>query len=309
LISNPMREKLRQQFLDFLRFERGLSLHTLQAYRRDLADLHEFLQKDGELGLDKLSELSQIKHQDLRLWLGALLQAQLKPRSIARKVSAVRCFFDYLRNQALIDANPAQRLKLPKIGRSLPVFLKEPEVEQLLAPERFADTFRGQRDRCLLELLYGCGLRRSEVIALKTSDLTFNPPSLRISGKGNKQRFVPFGPTLTEVLGSYLQWAKAEGLTLDGPLLMRENGQGLYPNLVYRIVKQQMGLAGDLPKGSPHVLRHTYATHLLDRGADLNAIKELLGHQSLAATQVYTHNSISKLRSVHKLTHPRAEHS
>ena len=304
-----MQEQLRQQFLDFLRFERGLSKHTLQAYRRDLADLHEFLQTDGELGLDDLSGLSKVKHQDLRLWLGELLQAQLKPRSIARKVSAVRSFFDYLRQQDVIDFNPAHRLKLPKVGRSLPVFLKEQEVEQLLDPGRFADNFIGQRDRCLLELLYGCGLRRSEVIALKTSDITFNPPSLRVSGKGNKERFVPFGPTLTEVLGSYLRMAKSEGLTLNGPLLMRQNGQKLYPNLVYRIVKQQMGLAGDLPKGSPHVLRHTYATHLLDRGADLNAIKELLGHQSLAATQVYTHSSISKLRSVHKLAHPRAEHS
>jgi len=302
-----MQNDLLSSFERYLRVERQLSAHTWRAYRRDLADLERYLQAEGAASLDTLVGVQALTHRRLRQWVGYLLQQGLKPRSVSRKVSALRSYLSYLRRQELIDHNPAQRLQLPKVKRSLPNFLKERETEALFEDLVFPDGFEGERDRCLLELLYGCGLRRSELIALGPQDMSFDPPSLRVQGKGARERMVPFGPTLAQALRRYLEAAHDAGLTLDRHLLVRPGGESLYPKLVYRIVNRYLGEVSSLDRRSPHVLRHTYATHLLDRGADLNAIKELLGHQSLAATQVYTHNSISKLKAVHQQAHPRAE--
>ncbi len=302
-----MTRDLRAPFEQYLTKERNLSPHTHAAYRRDLLDLEIFFQEKNGFSPLNSDEIKKVTHRDLRIWVGHLMQLGLKPRSISRKVSAVRSFFDYWQRQGAVSNNPARKLNLPKVKRELPAFLKEAETQTLLDEISFPQTFEGERDRCLLELLYGCGLRRSEVIGLQVSDIQFNPPALKVRGKGNKDRIVPFGPTLDVALKRYLNAAKEAGIQPREELLVRPSGEPLYPNLVYRVVQRYLSLVTTLHTKSPHVLRHTYATHLLDRGADLNSIKELLGHESLAATQVYTHNSIRKLKSVHKQAHPRAE--
>lgn len=307
--KQTMEKDLWSIFETYLRTERNLSSHTVDAYRRDLHDLAQFLQSKEQPSPFTSAGLQNLHHRDLRLWVGELMQQKLKASSISRKVSAVRSYLDHWQRQGLLAHNPARKLHLPKVKRSLPAFLKESETEHLLDGIEYPETFEGRRDRCMLELLYGCGLRRSELIGLQTTNITFDPPTLRVRGKGNKERFVPFGPTLSAVLRQYLSHAREEGISLHQALLVRPGGEPLYPKLVYRRVQQYLDQVSSLHQKSPHVLRHTYATHLLDQGADLNAIKELLGHQSLAATQVYTHNSIRKLKAVYKQAHPRAESS
>lgn len=303
----PPPMSLQAAFLDHLRTSRHASPHTCRAYASDLAALDAFVQAQGLGSPFEATGAAAVDHRLLRLWMGDLLGRDLSPRTVARKLSAARTYFQYLHRQGHISQNPAGRMHLPKPSRDLPVFLKEADIRDLLDGLAAPDSFEAERDRCLLELLYGCGLRRSELLALQRSDLSFVPPTLRVRGKGKRERMVPFGPHLAAVIQRYLARAKAEGIATEAALLVRPDGQPLYGELVYRIVRRALDSVSALQRRSPHVLRHTYATHLLDRGADLNAIKELLGHQSLAATQVYTHNSISKLKAVHKQAHPRAE--
>jgi len=302
-------KSLRPAYETYLRTTRGYSVHTQRAYLRDLDDLNDFLGKETEGPLFNPDRIDTLTHRHIRHWMGNLMGRNLSTRSVARKLSAVRTYLAYLHRKGIIAENPAGRMHLPKPERRLPSFMKENEVELLLDQLEFSDTFEGVRDKCLLELLYGCGLRRSELIGLKRGDISFQPPSLRVHGKGNKDRIVPFGPHLVGVLERYMDRADRESVSLSQAFLVRPNGKPLYPKLVYRIVNQHLSAVSSLKQRSPHVLRHTYATHLLERGADLNAIKELLGHQSLAATQVYTHNSIQKLKDIHLLAHPRAETS
>ncbi|RMG69231.1 MAG: hypothetical protein D6722_10845, partial [Bacteroidetes bacterium] len=230
----------------------------------------------------------------------------LSYRSLARKLSAAKTYFRFLQQRGLLDNNPAATVTVPRYDKPLPAFLKESEAEALLDGKHFPAGFEGARDRLMLELLYGCGLRRAELISLRLADLDRYGRTLTVTGKGNKTRRLPYGQHVATALDTYLEAAQAEDVSLDQALLVRPNGAPLYPKLVYRLVRQYVGQVASLAHRGPHVLRHSYATHLLDRGADLNAIKELLGHSSLAATQVYTHNSISKLKRVHNQAHPRA---
>ncbi len=298
---------LLDSFIQYLTVSRGVSPHTVKAYQTDLAGLDAFVQGEALDSIYALAGASAVDHRLLRMWIGELLGRDLSPRSIARKLSAARSYFRYLHRQGHLSANPAGRLHIPKANRSLPIFLHENDIRDLLDGLEEASSFEAERDRCLLELLYGCGLRRSELVALRRSDLSFSPPSIRVRGKGQKERILPFGPHLHGVIERYLARAQAEGVSTEAALLVRPDGQPLYGELVYRIVRRELTQISALQRRSPHVIRHTYATHLLDRGADLNSIKDLLGHQSLAATQVYTHNSISKLKTVYKQAHPRAE--
>jgi len=205
-----------------------------------------------------------------------------------------------------LPANPVASLKLPRFEQKLPVFLKETETEHLFERVDFGDDFSGRRDRALLELLYGCGLRRSEIVGLRPENVDLYQRQLRIMGKGGKERIVPFGKAVAEAQQAYLELRQQLLAPDPAAFFLKADGQPLYPKLVYRLVQKYLAVVSSRTQLSPHVLRHTFATHLLDRGADLNAIKELLGHASLAATQVYTHNSISKLKSVYAQAHPRA---
>jgi integrase/recombinase XerC len=294
---------LRDQFESYLRSERQYSPHTCRAYLDDLDALDAFRRESGLPSVFEPAGAAAARHPELRRWLAQLVREGLAARSLARKRASMQAYFAFAVREGVCAANPATRLRTPRIEKKLPAYLREAEAEQMLDPTSFAPDFTGQRDRCLLELLYGCGLRRAELISLRHDSVDRYGQTLRVAGKGGKARVLPFGRHVREALDSYLDAAAAAGIPLAGPLLVRPGGEPLYPKLVHRIVQQYAPAA----PAHPHALRHSYATHLLDRGADLNAIKELLGHSSLAATEVYTHNTISKLKAIHALAHPRAE--
>ncbi|MEL7339961.1 MAG: tyrosine-type recombinase/integrase [Bacteroidota bacterium] len=298
---------LLEQFQQYIRIEKQFSAHTVSAYELDLRQLAIFLAQDYELDLFDREHLPRLNHKHLRAWMGQLLEEGLSARSVSRKLSSAKRYFRFLQREGIIELNPAKRIKVPRFEKKLPAFLKESETEHLFDLLEFPDTFVGKRDRAMLELLYGCGLRRSEIVGLRFTDLDHFNRSLRVRGKGNKDRIIPYGKHVSAALEDYLHEVEAAKLPQQNALFMREDGQEIYPQLLYRVVKKYLGLISSLQQKSPHVLRHTFATHLLDHGADLNAIKELLGHSSLAATQVYTHNSIGKLKKVFHQAHPRAQ--
>jgi integrase/recombinase XerC len=296
---------LRENFEAYLRFERNFAENTRIAYLNDLDSFSSFLQEQGG-SLFEEEGARQIRHRSLREWMGAMLASGISHRSVARKLSAVKTYFHFLKRKGVLTLNPANRVKVPKFEKNLPSFLKESETSRMLDEIPFPATLEGHRDKAILELLYGCGLRRSELIRLCFPDLDMYAQTIRVTGKGRKVRILPFGTAIRKSLEAWLVARTEAGLQSRGPLFVRPGGEPLYPQLVYRMVLRYTGLATGASGKSPHVLRHTFATHMLDRGADLNAIKEMLGHSSLASTQVYTHNTISKLKSVHALAHPRA---
>ncbi len=300
---------LRTAFASYLKHLKRASENTQQAYLRDLDQLGAFLQEKHSTPLFDEASVKDITHRMLRTWISALREHDCTPRTVARKMSAVRTYFKYLKSEGKVAANPASRLHIQQKGRSLPVFLQEAETQTLFTEIEETDdgSFAHARNQALIELLYGCGLRRAEVIGLKASQVDLAANQVSVLGKGNKQRIVPFGKKVHDSLQHYLRVANEKAIPVETHFFVLENGLPLYPNLVYRVVNKYLGQVSSLKKRSPHVLRHTFATHLLDHGADLNAIKELLGHAGLAATQVYTHNSIAKLKSVHEKAHPRAE--
>jgi integrase/recombinase XerC len=298
---------LARKFQAFLRNEKQYASHTLDAYVRDLAQLSDFLEKEYSLHLFQAESVSAITHKQLRAWMGELMVKGLAGSSVARKLSAAKTYFQYLLRSGLLTQNPASRLKVPRYEKKLPHFLKERETDYLFEGLEFAQDLMGQRDRAILELLYGCGLRRSELVALKKSQLDLYSQTVRVMGKGNKERVIPFGKHVLAALQDYEAQRQAAGFGDQEAYFLRQDGQAIYGQLVYRLVNKYLSQVSSLQKKSPHVLRHTFATHLLDNGADLNAIKELLGHSSLASTQVYTHNSIAKLQKVFNQAHPRAK--
>lgn len=296
-----------KDFLQYLQIQRNYSQATISAYSRDLKDLAEYLHNQEEKDLFEIAVIKNLEHRSFRNWVGDLAEKKITNRSIKRKLAAVRAFFSYLKKKSIISHNPMASIKLPKTESKLPVFLKESETEFLFEQVVFPDTFEGIRDKCILEILYGCGLRRSEIKNLQFSDIDFYAKLLRVTGKGNKMRFVPFGNHVFIAIELYQKKSNELNLNIQDTFFVRINNKALYDSLIYNITQKYLPLASTTvaPQG-PHVLRHTYATHLLNAGADLNDIKELLGHSSLAATQIYTHNSISKLQNIHKMAHPRA---
>lgn len=299
---------LRHSFETFLQHEKRVSAHTLRAYMDDLDAFHAWALAQCGADIFSPAAVGNIGHRQLRSWMGSLAAQGLKNRSIARKLSSVRAYFRHLHSTGRLISNPATRLRqFKQSGRKLPAYLREAEAAALFDPGAFPDTFEGARDRAILELLYGCGLRRAELLALRLADLNLATRLLRVTGKGAKERLVPFGAHAAEALQRYQQAADNAGFSLTGSLFLSAAGAPAYPMLIYRLVQANIARVSAIQKRSPHVLRHSYATHMLDQGADLNAIKELLGHSSLAATQAYTHTSISKLKTAHQLAHPRAQ--
>lgn len=296
------------QFLQYLQTQKNYSEHTINAYRRDLGELQEFLlahySREGIEGVDSAENVS---YKQIRGWLASLLKSGQSPRTAARKLATVKSFFNYLHRQQLIAANPAEKVQSPKFSKKLPAFVTEKEVQKMLDDIEFEDSFEGVRDRCILEVLYGCGLRRAEIISLNTSDINLYQEQLKVRGKGSKDRIVPFGKAVATAIETYLAARNLAGHEEKSFFFLRKNGESIYPSLLYRVTRRYMGMIDSPQQKSPHVLRHSYATHLLNEGADLQAIKELLGHSSLAATQVYTHHSLARLKSIHKQAHPRSE--
>ncbi len=290
-------------FLRYLEYEKRCSPHTVKAYANDLGQFFDFASQTYSV-----QNTAEISHQHIRSWIVALMQQQLTARSINRKLSTLKTYFKYLQKHSLVEHNPMLKVIAPKIARRLPVVVQKEQLDQLLDDLPFADDFSGWRERTILETLYCTGMRRSELIGLQLADIDFGKQLIKVTGKGNKERLIPFGRRLDELLKHYLN-ARQEAFPPPSPaqLFLTDKGKPLYPKYVYNLVNRYLALVTTVEQRSPHVLRHSFATHLSDNGADLNAIKELLGHSNLSATQIYTHNSIEKLRQVYQQAHPKAE--
>ena len=292
------------EFLDFLRYEKRFSPHTVTSYQTDLTQFAAYLLAEYEV-----SDLAQATHPLIRGWVVSLMSQNLDPRTVNRKVACLRSFYKFLLRTHRIATNPMLRVKAPKMAKKLPEFVPEESLNRLLNSFEFEDSFAGVRDQLVLETLYGTGIRLSELLGIMDDDLDSSARTVRVTGKGNKQRLVPLNPSLLLVLEKYHARRATEfGLVAPGsPLLRTDKGAPLYEKLVYRTVKKYLSqVSTSTAHQHPHALRHAFATHLLGKGADLNAIKELLGHASLAATQVYTHLSVDRLKSVFEQAHPRA---
>ena len=289
-----------EDFLEHLRYQKAYSPLTLKAYSRDLWELTSFLQDEFE------TELGDLTREHLRSWLVFLTQEkELKPSSVARKFASVRSFFQYALRKGLMRTDPSLGLKPPKVQAALPKIVKEQELLDLLASERFPDGWEGTRDRLILEMFYQTGMRRAELIGLKWSDVFYSESQIRVIGKRNKERRIPLMPHLIRELNEF-QSISADFLgTSSDHVFTGKRGGRMSPGLVYKVVNHY--LQGTFSsQNSPHVLRHSFATHMLDKGADLNSLKELLGHASLAATQVYTHNSLEKVKKAYEQAHPKS---
>ncbi len=289
-----------ESFLKYLSSEKRYSVHTIDAYRKDLAQVKEFLQKDFEIEL-----VEDAKHVHLRAWVVHLMEAGISPKSVNRKIATLKSLFKFLLGRELVESNPTTKLKPLKTDKELPTFLKEGEIVKLLDQLEFGDDFQGKRDQLLLELFYATGMRLSELTGLKDSDVSFYDKTIKVLGKRNKERIIPISDTLIYMIREFIEVKKNEGLSSEF-LILTDRGAKTYPMFIQRKVKKYLGPITTLSKKSPHILRHSFATHLLNKGADLNAVKDLLGHTSLAATQVYTHNSIEKLKAAFDQAHPKA---
>jgi integrase/recombinase XerC len=297
---------LSQHFFQHLQAARNYSPNTLVAYQHDLEGFSEFLKQAYELDLDTVEGAKAVHHRMIRAWMGSLHQEGVGARSMARKNASLSAFFKWLMMNGQLEKNPAKMVKAPKFEKKLPSFLREESVEELFGQVEFGEGWEGSRDKCLLEVFYSSGLRRAEIISLQFDAIDFSQQTLRVMGKGRKERVVPFGDKARVAMQEYMKACEDQRLNYRDAFFVKKDSEPLYPKLVHNIVDKYLKQASTLAKTSPHVLRHTFATHLLNRGADLNAIKEMLGHSSLAATQVYVHNSISKLKEVYSKAHPKA---
>lgn len=297
---------LGEDFRTYLEVEKNYSEHTVKAYVRDLKSFREFIQTAYEFDPLAPEELDGPTHRMIRAWMGDLMDSGISKRSVARKVASLNSWFRWLQKTGRLETNPAKKVSVPKYDKKLPTFLQKDSIETLFQGIEYPEGFPGARDRALLEVLYSCGLRRSEIIGLQFSNINFPDRTLKVMGKGRKERVIPFGRAAESSMRLYMQEADNEGLSYREHFFVKKDGNKLYPKRVHQIVETYLKQASTLSKTSPHVLRHSFATHLLDNGADLNAIKEMLGHSSLAATQVYLHNSISKLKKVYDQAHPKA---
>ena len=289
-----------QSFLSYLTFEKRYSQHTIISYQTDLELFMVFL--SGQYAETKIDSITA---SFIRSWLADLKVDNISAKSINRKISALKSFFKYLVKQGVITKTPMVTIVSPKISKRLPAFVEEKNTDTLFKYVEFGDDWKGKTDRLILSLLYHTGMRLSELIGLKEQQVDEGYSQLKVLGKGNKERIIPVSKDLLKEIKDYLSQkpARLPDITY---VLVNEKGKPLYPKYVYNTVKKYLGMVTTLEKKSPHVLRHTFATHLMNHGADLNAVKELLGHASLAATQVYTHNTIEKLKDVHKMAHPKA---
>jgi integrase/recombinase XerC len=283
-------------FLHFLQFEKRYSPHTIDSYSSDISQFQSFLTERAFLSFGEVSQ------RVIRSWMVDLNEKKCSPRSINRKLTAIRTFFKWLYSKGMIENNPAKSLRGLKTGRQLPTFARESEMESTQWEHVFPAGFEGLRDQLMVELIYQTGVRRAELIHLKMRDVGID--FIRVLGKRNKERIVPISPSLSGLLEAYKHAKKSNGHESDS-LLVLNNGKDLYPKFVNRKIKMYLSMTTNMDKQTPHVLRHTFATHLLNRGAGLETIKVLLGHSNLAATQVYTHNTFAKLNSIYAYAHPR----
>lgn len=293
---------LLKSFITYLTHEKRYSQHTTAAYQKDLFQFGEYIRNELHI------EVTEVKHTHLRSYMVSLMEDKTSENTINRKISALRSFYKFLHRTQKINQNPALLIKAPKIPKRLPVFVDDQKMNVLLDSKNYFDeSFESVRDHIVIELLFGTGMRLAELLQLKDSDIDIYSGTIKVLGKRNKERIIPISKQLVNQVNEYVAQKKLQNFDNNLPnLIVTNKGTAAYPKLIYRIVTSYLNHISTNDKKSPHVLRHSYATTLLNAGADLNAIKELLGHASLAATQVYTHNSIERLKTIYKQAHPKA---
>lgn len=292
--------EVQESFISYLQYEKRCSSHTIKAYKNDLDQFVEFCTNMvGEFNVNKVDS------KLVRQWIVSLMNHEVSARSVSRKITTLKSFYKHLMKLGVADSNPANGLALPKIRKKLPSFVEEDKLSQLLDNGYFDNDFLGTRDKLIVTMFYGTGIRLSELIGLKETDIDRRNSQIKVLGKRNKERIIPYPVSINQLIEQYVILKNAIDCESTEMLFVTEKGTPVYEKLVYRIVTQNLSKVTLLEKKSPHVLRHTYATHLLNNGADLNAVKELLGHSNLAATQIYTHTTFKKLHDIYKQAHPR----
>ncbi len=289
-------------FMEYLQFEKRYSSNTIISYRKDISDFFDFINAN----FDDV-ELKYINHNFIRSWLASLKGKGLGAKSIKRKISSLKSFFKYQLKIESIEVSPMSKVISPKVGKRLPVFVKESETKNLIELLNSAnEDWKTLNAKILISVFYATGMRLSELIGLKENQVDFSRSQIKVLGKGSKERVIPVSKGIVEMIKEYQQLKRKEFEKTEDSLLVTEKGKKIYPKYAYLLVNKYLSESSTLEKKSPHILRHTFATHLMNNGADLNAVKELLGHSSLASTQVYTHNTIEKLKNVHKKAHPKS---
>lgn len=308
-----------ERFVKYLQYEKRFSPHTVTAYQNDLKQFFLHTATSGQhakLPADEIdtkvtllvANISSITYNDIRDWIVELMNHQQTAKSVNRKIAALRTFFKFLVREGLITQNPASKIQAPKIPKRLPVVVEEDKIMSLLSnSDNFEDSFTGVRDKLIIEMLFGTGIRLAELVGLKDSDVNLYDNTIKVLGKRNKERIIPINNELKGLLIIYLNLKKSEDFSNNSlTLFVTSKGAKAYPKMIYLIVHKYLSYISTQDKKSPHVLRHSFATSLLNNGADLNSIKELLGHANLSATQIYTHNSVERLKSIYKQAHPKA---
>ena len=289
-----------ESFINYLKYEKRNSSHTVLAYKKDLDQFVSFCtEMVGDF---------DVKRPDAKLvrsWIVSLMEQGLTPRSVNRKISTLKAFFRFLMKNDIVETNPAINIPLPKIRKKLPNFVEENKLHHLLDDGYFSDDFTGIRDKLIITLLYGTGIRRDELLKLRERDFDTKGYLIKVLGKRQKERIIPYPRSINSLFQQYLEIRNRAIGNSPAALLVTEKGTPIYEKLIYRVVNKYLELVTTIEKKSPHVLRHSYATHLLNNGADLNAVKELLGHSNLSATQIYTHTTFEKLHNIYKQAHPR----
>jgi len=288
---------IQNKFITYLSSEKRFSEHTIKSYSTDLKQFTSFLSSEFQI----IDEINEISFQIIRTWIASLLEKGINPRSVNRKISTLKTYFKFLIREGELIENPMIKVVAPKSKKRLPIFIEEDQIKSLLNEVQFESGFIGQRNKLIIELFYVTGIRLSELINIKISDVDFSNQSIKVLGKRKKERIIPLSSSMINSLDNFIKNNHKNHF-----LFTNLDGVKLYTKLVYRVVNKYIAKISSVNKKSPHILRHTFATHMLNNGADINAIKELLGHANLSATQVYTHNTIEKLKIVYKQAHPRA---
>ena len=292
-----------QSFISYLLLEKNYSEHTASAYKKDIQSFADFCRDEYVL-----RNINNVEYNIIRNWIVSLVNADISNRSVNRKVASLKAYYKFLQRIGNIETNPLAKHKALKTSKKVEVPFSEEEMQRILFQLPFEDDFEGRRDKLIIELLYTTGIRRSELINLKINDVDLTGRSIKVLGKRNKERIVPLlAPTIDLFLSYFLYRSALESILDKECVFLVKSGNKIYETLVYRIINGYFSKVSSKVKRSPHILRHTFATHLLNKGADLNSVKELLGHSSLASTQVYTHNSIAELKKVHSSAHPRGK--
>ena len=291
------------RFLHYLEFEKRYSTHTIKAYENDLKVFFEFVSNRFHV-----SDFQKVDHKMLRNWITKLMEDEISARSVQRKISALKAFYRYQQREGTIKSNPTIKITVPKMSKRLTSFVPKSYMDGLLDNDNFPDKFSGFRDKMIMDMLYATGMRRIELVRLKESDVDLSNQTIKITGKGNKMRYIPIPFGLGQLITQYREVKNKEFKSNHSDtFLVTNRGQAVNEQFIYRKVHGYLSFNHKLEKRSPHVLRHTFATHLMNEGADISAVKELLGHSNLTATQIYTHNSIENLKTIYKQAHPRAK--